>query len=187
MALVIHLPETRVEPAGVRAETPPNTASGPDQSVRTDAVYVVYTTIDETRAAVRVAAGFANALAVPLTVVHLRTVPYRLPVDARNGISPIETAGFVASLRADGLDARLRVYLCRDERRALPFVFKPHSLVLIGGCRCWWPTRSQRLRRLLETAGQFVLFVDATKHREPLRAIANGGRTAATSEEVVHG
>jgi hypothetical protein len=144
-----------------------SSAMAPQPSaIHTNTVYVVFTTVDETLAAVRVAAEFAKALAVPLTVVHFRTVPYAAPIEMPGGISPIETEGFIARLRREKLDVRLRVYLCRDERRAIPFVFKPHSLITAGGHRRhWWPTRSQRLRRALEAAGHFVVFVDISEHR----------------------
>jgi len=36
-------------------------------------------------------------------------------------------------LRTEGVNARVRVYLCRDERRTIPFAFKPHSLIVMAG------------------------------------------------------
>jgi hypothetical protein len=54
-------------------------------AIRTDAVYVVHTSVEDTLVATRVAGSFADALGVPLTVVHFRTVPYRLPVDRPTG------------------------------------------------------------------------------------------------------
>jgi len=165
MTRVIQLPSSDFDvrlpdDPGSRAVAPPT------PTIDTDTVYVVFTTVAETLAAVRVAAEFAKALDVPLTIVHIRTVPYATPIEAPGGIYPIETEGFVARLRREGLDVRLRVYLCRDDRRAIPFVFKPHSLITAGGHRRhWWPTRSQRLRRALEAAGHFVVFVDTSEHR----------------------
>jgi hypothetical protein len=137
-----------------------------DPAVRTDAVYVVYTSIDGTLAAVRVAGDFARALGVPVTLIHFRSVPYALSVDQPNGVSPVETDGFVTLLRAEGLDTRVRVYLCRDPRRALPLAFRAHSLIVVAGRRSWWPTESERWRRTLEAAGHFVLFVDPSEHKE---------------------
>ena len=141
---------------GVRAGIP---------SVRTDVVYVVYTTVDETLAAVRTALDFANVLNVPVTVVHVRTVSYSLPVDAPAGISPIETEDFRQRLLADGLHVNLNVTLCRDERAAVTSVFGGHALIVVAGRRRWWPTRAQRLRRALEAAGHFVVFVDTRAGR----------------------
>jgi hypothetical protein len=130
--------------------------------IRTDSVYIVFTTIDETLAAVRVAAELGKAMAVPLTLIHFRAIPYPLSVDAPAGLSPVETDAFVERVRTEGIDVRVRVYLCRNERRAIPFAFKRHCLIVIGGHHHWWPTASERWRQRLEAAGHFVLFVDAS-------------------------
>jgi hypothetical protein len=86
----------------------------------TDRIYVVYTDIEPTLAAARAAAPFAELFGATPTVVHFQTVPYPQPVDFPIGISPIETAGFLRSLRSEALDVRIQVYLCRDERRRSP-------------------------------------------------------------------
>ena len=70
-----------------------------DPAIRTDAVYVVYTSIDATLAAVRVGGGFAHAMNVPVTLIHFRTVPYGLPADAPCGISPVETEAFRSAFK----------------------------------------------------------------------------------------
>src|SRR5262245_32313317 len=130
-------------------------------SIRTDRIYLLYTGIEQTLAAARAAAPFAKALGVPLTVVHFRTVPYPLPVDAPAGISPIQTAAFLRRLRDEHLDARVQVYLCRDDQQTMPRALTTHSLVVLGGHqRGWWPSRIERSRRLLQAAGYFVLFID---------------------------
>ena len=129
-------------------------------AIRTDGVYVIFTAIDDTVAAVRVADDLAKAMTVPLTLVHFRNVPFQLPVDAPDGISPVETDAFVARLQAEGFDVRVRVYLCREERRTISLAFRRHSLVVLAGRRRWWPTLAERWRRWLESAGHFVVFVD---------------------------
>jgi hypothetical protein len=128
--------------------------------IRTDGVYVVFTTVEETLGAVRVAARLAQAMAAPLTVIHFRAVPYPLSIGAPAGVSPVETERFVGRLRAEGFDARVRVYLCRSERDAAAGAFKPHSLIVVAGRRSWWPTPAERWRRRLEAAGHFVVFVE---------------------------
>jgi hypothetical protein len=135
-------------------------------AVRTDSVYIVFTTVDETFAAVRVAAGIGKAMDVPLTLIHFRAVPYPLSVDAPAGFSPVETDTFVSRLRAEGIDVRVRVYLCRNDQHAIPFALKPRCLIAVGGRRSWWPTLSERWRRRLEAAGHFVVFVDTAEHQE---------------------
>jgi hypothetical protein len=139
-------------------------------AVRTDTVYVVFTSIDETLVAVRVAQPLADAMGVPVTVVHFRTVPFALPVTEPTGVSPVETEAFIARLRAESVDARVRVYLCRDERRTIPYAFRRHSLIVMAGHRHWWGTAAERWRGVLETAGHFVLLVDTALHQEVSRA-----------------
>src|SRR5262245_56574749 len=87
-------------------------------AVRTDTVHVIFTTPRETLVAVRVAAALGHSLAVPLTLVHFRAVPYPLAVERPAGVSPIETEAFAEALRREGIDVRVRVCLCRNERRA---------------------------------------------------------------------
>jgi hypothetical protein len=134
-----------------------------DATIRTDAVYVVYTSADETIAAVRVAGGFAKELSVPVTLLHFRTVPYPLPADAPCGVSPAETEAFLARLRAEDFDIRVRACLCRGERQAISSALPRHSLVVVGGRRGWWPTEPARWRRRLTAAGHFVVFVDSSE------------------------
>jgi len=132
--------------------------------LRTDAVYVVFTTVPDTLPAVRVGHALAASLDAPLTLLHFRTVPFVLPVDAPTGISPVETEDFLARMRSEGIDVRVRVFLCRDEQRAMPFAFRPHSLIVMGGHPSWLPTHAERWRRSLETAGHLVMFVDPSQH-----------------------
>jgi hypothetical protein len=133
-------------------------------AIRTDSVYVVFTTIEGTMAAVRIAYKLGKAMSVPLTLIHFRTVPYRMSVDAPSGLSPIETGTFASHLRVEGFDVQIRVYLCRNEWRAIPLAFKQRSLIVVGGQRRWWGTLSGRWRRKLEAAGHFVVYVDTAAH-----------------------
>jgi hypothetical protein len=133
-------------------------------AIRTDSVYVVFTTVEGTLAAVRIANRLRRVMAVPLTLIHFKTIPYRIPVDAPSGLSPVETGTFTSQLQAEGFDVRIRVYLCRNEWRAIPLAFRQHSLIVVGGHRRWWPTISERWRRELEAAGHFVVFVDTASH-----------------------
>ena len=157
-------------------------------AIHTDAVHVVFTTLDETLAAVGVAATLGKAMRVPLTLIHFRSVPYALSIDAQAGVSPLETEMFVERLRAEGIDLRVRVYLCHNVRRAISMAFKPHSVVLVGGRHRPWPTASERLRRHLEDAGHFVVFVDALMHSacghrsEPQHRVATEMAPASSDE-----
>ena len=144
-------------------------------AVRTEAVHVVFTTIDETFPAERVARDLATAMGVPLTLIHFRTVPVTGAGDGAAMFPPAEIEAFVARLRAEGMNVRLRVYVARSDRRAIPFAFKPHSLIVLAGRHHWWPTRSERWRRALEAAGHFVVFVDLSERMTRAVAETEGG------------
>jgi hypothetical protein len=139
-------------------------------ALRTDAISVVYTTVDDTLEAARVGAELAKAMGVPLRLVHFRTAPPQVPVDALGGVSPLETDDFIGRLGTLGIDARVRVYLCRDEMSTISFAFREHSMIVIGGRRSWLPTRAERWRHALEGAGHFVVFVDPSEHKEQSHA-----------------
>jgi hypothetical protein len=136
------------------------------RDLRTDAVYVLYTSTEETFMALRVANGFAAALSVPLILIHYRTVPYPLAVDRPTGISPIEAEAFQERLQAEHLSVDCRVILCRDERRTIAKAFNRPSLIIVGRTRRWWPVRSrvERWRRCLESAGHFVVMAQEASH-----------------------
>src|SRR5690349_4517553 len=98
--------------------------------VRTDAVYVVFTSIPNTLDAARVGYRLATAMGAPLKLVHFRTVPFGVSVDHPTGVSPIETHQFIEQLRSEGIEARARVYLCRNARGAIPMALKRRSIVV---------------------------------------------------------
>jgi hypothetical protein len=146
------------------------TQTGNKSGVQTDSVSVVYTTVDDTLQAARIGADLAQAMDAPLRLIHFRTVPPQVSVNHPGGLSPLETDSFLEQLGREDITAGVRVYLCRDELQTIPWAFKPHSLVVIGGRRSWWPTRAERLRHALEAAGHFVVFVDRSEQKEPSHA-----------------
>jgi hypothetical protein len=146
----------------------------PSPSIRIGEVYVVFTSLEGTLAAARVAHDLAGGLGAPLTLIDFRMVPYPGEVESPGMRSPVEAAAFLEQVRREGIELRARVYLCRDARKAFPAAFRRHSLIVIGGVRRWWPTRPERWRRDLEAAGHFVVFVDEHDHArqvEPMVAI----------------
>jgi len=152
------------QPAVTRSQPVVPIPASDDRDLRTDAVYVLYTSTEETFMALRVASGFSTALSVPLILVHYRTVPYPLAVDRPTGISPVETQAFQERLHAEQLDVACRVYLCRDDRRAIAAALNTPALVIVGGRRRWWPTKAQSCQRALEAAGHYVVFVEEHSH-----------------------
>lgn len=140
---------------------------------RTDVLYVVCTSRDDTLAAARVAAVIAKAMGATVTLVHTCHVPDSLSpdTDAEEPTGP-DAQDCLEQLRSEGIAARARVYMCRrgERLRAIQSAFRSRSLVVIGGRRSWWPTGAERLRRRLEGAGHLVLFVDRLRKGDVGRA-----------------
>jgi hypothetical protein len=129
---------------------------------RTEAIYVVFTGVPATRAAVRAAQPLSVALGAPVTVVDFRVQPY--PLNGASQTMTGQSEEFARWLQQHDTAAKLRVFVCHDARQAFDTAFRPHSLIVVGGNRRWWPTRSTRMRRALESAGHLVLFVDEAAH-----------------------
>lgn len=134
------------------------------RTIRTNDVYIVFTSNAATQQAVNVASRLADAMGASLTMVDFQCTrhPDRPPV----GDPGDEDKGLIERLRLDGERVNARFYVCRTVEQAIPLALSPHSLVVIGGRRSWLPTREERLRRALEAAGHFVIFVDETTRDE---------------------
>jgi hypothetical protein len=142
-------------PRAATARIPP---PAPQQGI--ERVYVLFTSIDETLGAVRVASRLAKALGRRLIVVHARAVAFAAPLETPSGLSPVETEAFRTRLEAEDCEAEVRVCLCRDAHGIVPALLDRPSLVVLGRHRRWWPTRADRWRRELEAAGHLVVVVD---------------------------
>jgi len=138
-------------------------------AVCTREICVLSTSIDDTRLAIGVAQDLARALDAALMVVAFRTTPD--PDLSPRADDPSDAlSSLVRGLRFQGLDIRVRSYVCGTERQAIPVAFRPHSLIVMGAKRSWLPTRRERLLRALEAAGHFVLSVHgSTTHHDDRR------------------
>jgi hypothetical protein len=52
------------------------------------------------------------------------------------------------------------VQLCRDSQRTLENALGPHSVVVLGRRKRWWPTNESKLARSLQRAGHEEIFVE---------------------------
>ena len=163
-------PLLQVTAAAVAPARMPAAGTARPLAINTDAVSVVYTGFTETLCAARVGAALATKMGVPLRVVHFRAVPRQLDLDRPDGLSPIESEEFTTRLLEEGISARARVYLCRDEMTSIPYAFKPHSIVVIGGHHSWLPTHIERWRHALEDSGHFVVLVEPSAQKEHVDA-----------------
>jgi hypothetical protein len=140
-------------------EEPPVEFRDGRRRVHSADVYVLFTSFEGTLAALRVASELARPLGSAVHLIDFHVVQVGAPVEAPTGRPRVEGDGFLNRLRAEGIDVKIDVYVCRDARRTILQVFKDRSLVLIGARHHWWPTRADRWRRMLEQRGHLVLFV----------------------------
>jgi hypothetical protein len=146
----------------VRAER--RAGSSRSTELSTDRVYVLFTSFNETLAAIPVASELARALRSRLTVVHFQPVSFGAPLEPPCGLSPVETSEFRNRLEDEHCEAEARVCVCRDARAAFSTVFNGRCLVVLGHHRRLWSTSSDRWRRTLEAAGHLVVMVNEPSH-----------------------
>jgi hypothetical protein len=123
-------------------------------------VNVLYTTHSKTLAALRITSRLGADLGACPKILLLYAVPYTLPLER-----PAVPAGFleeqIRALASESpAEITARIILCREPRRSLRQILRPHSLIVIGGRKRWWPSKEQRLARMLRKDGHEVIFVD---------------------------
>jgi hypothetical protein len=123
-------------------------------------VFVIFSNTAGTGAALLMANRLAKELDAHLRLLMPYEVPYALPLNR-----PPVTAEFLkaqaqtlASQVSMEIDAH--ICLCRDKHRALRLLLTPHSVVIVGGKKRWWPTPEQRLAHTLAKDGHHVVFAE---------------------------
>ena len=120
---------------------------------------VLFTSPAGAMAAIHAASKLAGDLSVRIRLIVPQVVPFPLALTE----PPVKSA-FIAQriqrmLQEQTVEAEVQVCLCRDKLDAPLSVLRPHSLVVIGGRRQWWPTEEARLARELRRRGHEVLLV----------------------------
>jgi len=131
-------------------------------------VSVVFTSVRATLAALKEAGNLlggplgnqAGSLRGHITLIVPQVVPYPLPL-AR---PPVSVDFNETRLRVIAnncrVETRVCTYLCRDPLETLKAVLKPHSLVILGSPKRWWPTKEKRLAAKLRIAGHEVILTE---------------------------
>jgi len=123
-------------------------------------ISVVFTSVESTLSALREAGRLASSLGGHITLVVPQIVPYPLPLDAPP-VEAVTTASRFRTVAAgSSVDTTVRVYMCRDPEAAVLTALAPHSLVVIGGWKRWWPTSEKRLAGKLRRAGHEVIVAE---------------------------
>jgi hypothetical protein len=112
-------------------------------------IYVVFTDVAATKAAIRTAAALARELSARLVLLIAKIVPWPLPLETPP-VSAEFTARMVSQIAGDQDDLTARVYLCRDPVAAIRNALEPGSLVVIG-------EKKHRLVRPLRQDGHEVI------------------------------
>jgi hypothetical protein len=123
-------------------------------------ISVVFTSIDATLAALKEAGNLASNLGACITLVVPQIVPYPLPLTG----PPVPVDFNERRLRVIAnkcrVETRVSIYLCRNALETLQSVLKPHSLVVLGSRKRWWPTAEKRLAVKLRHLGHQVVVTE---------------------------
>ena len=123
-------------------------------------VAVIFTSVQSTLAALKKAGALANRLSGRITLVVPQVVPYPLPLTSPPVLLDWNEKRFRVIAGESPVETTVQIYLCRDRLETLTAVLSPHSLVVVGGPKRWWPTAEKRLARTLRRAGHEVIFTE---------------------------
>ena len=124
-------------------------------------VAVVFTTIEATLSALRKAGALASRLHACITLIVPQIVPYPLPLNRPPVSQDCNEKRFRVLAEDSAVETTVHIYLCRDRVETLRQVLAPHSLVVIGAKRHWWPSGDDRLAHQLQRAGHEIVFTEA--------------------------
>jgi hypothetical protein len=139
-------------------------------------VYVIFTEVGATKAALKTATDLARDLSARLVLLVAKIVPWPLPLEH----PPVsgEFTERVLSELAGGqkADITARVYLCRDRDPTIRRALEPGSLVVIGSRKRLRPNRTPRLARLLKRDGHDVIL--AGMSNQPARVTSRNVKSS---------
>jgi hypothetical protein len=141
-----------LEPAGA---TPPRALRTRREEVLN--VFVIFTSVNATLQALKQAGNLAHQLNGRIMLVAPQVVPYPLPLTSPPVLLDWNERRLRVIADESAVETIVRIYLCRDRWQALEQALRPHSVVVIGGRKRWWPTRESRLARRLRRAGHDVI------------------------------
>jgi len=111
-------------------------------------------------AALRTAGALASKLGGRVTIVVPEVVPYHLPLNEPPVRHDWNERRFRVLAAQSAVETSVRFYLCRDKDETLTKRLRPHSLIVLGGTKHWWPTRESQLARRLRRLGHEVILAE---------------------------
>jgi hypothetical protein len=124
-------------------------------------VNVIFTTERYACTALKVAGTLAQNLNAHLNLLAVKEVPLAFPIDRPPVAIPFTERRLYefANQGVQGpLETTVRLYYCRNQLQGLLQALKPKSLVIIGGRKRFWPTKENRLAKILRVKGHQVIF-----------------------------
>jgi hypothetical protein len=123
-------------------------------------ISVVFTSVDATLGALKEAGNLAGSLGARITLIVPQVVPYPLPLTSPPVLVDFNERRLRVIASHCSVETRVSIYLCRDALEILQSVLKPHSLVVLGSRKRWWPTAEKRLAKKLRHAGHQVVVTE---------------------------
>ncbi len=123
-------------------------------------IYVIFTDIAGTRAALSAAVRLGRGLDLPLLLLVARMTPYPLPLE--DPPVSVEFSEHAMYELVRDLDAEIvvQILLCREPEDALRDALGPEALVVIGTGKSWWRPRYRKLARRLKADGRHLVLID---------------------------
>ena len=122
---------------------------------------VVFTTIPATLEALKKGAHLARQLGANIRILVPSVVPYPLNVDKPRVSPEFRLRHFRTFCEKQPIDTSIDVRLCRDAGQCVEDGLSPHSVVLIGGRKTWWPLAPEKfMARRMRKHGHEVILVE---------------------------
>jgi hypothetical protein len=125
-------------------------------------IAVVFTSMDATVAALKMAGALATGLSAYITLIVPQVVPYPLPLGSPPVSREFSEQKFREIASESPVDTAVLLYLCRDRLATLDAVLKRGSIVVIGARRRWWRAPEKNLARKLRRSGHDVILSEMT-------------------------
>ena len=123
-------------------------------------ISVVFTSVDATLVALKEAGNLAASLGGRINLIVPQVVPYPLPLTSPPVLVDFNERRLRVIASQSLVETRVSIYLCRDPLETLQSILKPHSLVVIGSRKKWWPTAETRLAKKLRHLGHQVVVTE---------------------------
>ena len=123
-------------------------------------VVVLHTTTRETLTALKTAATLANGLSARIRLMVVQAVPYPLPLDQPAVPVSFMRRRFRTLAQNASIETNVDIHLVREPSKVIESCLEPHSVVVTGARRSWWPSASRKLARRLEQLGHQVVYAN---------------------------